>query len=277
VSLREARVRNARKGPVAPILPRYCGDDGSRHPRGDADLPQYRRAQKRVSLIRCLLLACLVFSSGAAWAANPVSLDLAMKLLPAPQPPHVIDDTLILSFRPEGQTRFVGVRFASEGWAILHPCEVNENGVFVLDWPIPEGLREIRYRVVVDGQGMADPLNADFDTDVNGTQFSVFTLEGDPVRPVVNPKKQSDGTLTFVYRGAPGKRVAIVGDFNNWDPFMDSLSEDAPGSYSVTIRVPPGRHWYYFLTDGRRVLDIYNTASALDPDGAPVNTFTNPS
>ncbi len=233
--------------------------------------------QKRVSLVRCLLLACLLLPAGSAWAANPFALDLAMKLLPAPEPPHVVQDELILSFRPEPAARFIGVRFAAESWGILHPCEVNENGVFVLDWPIPEGLREIRYRVVVDGQWMIDPLNARIDTDVTGTRFSVFTLDSDPVRPVVNPKQERDGTVTFVYRGDPGKRVAIVGDFNNWDPFMDYLTEGQPGSYSVTIRVPPGRHWYYFLTDGRRVLDMFNAASAVDPEGATVSTFTFPS
>jgi hypothetical protein len=197
-----------------------------------------------------------------------------MKLLPAPQPPHLVEDTLILSFKPAVPTRFVGVRFASESWAVLHPCAVNENGVFVLDYPVPEGVREIRYRVVVDGQLMADPLNPDVDTDVSGTQLSVFTLDSEPPRPVINPRLERDGSVTFVYQGTAGRRVSIVGDFNNWDPFMDYLSEGQPGSYSVTLRMPPGVHWYYFVSDGRRILDRFNAASAVDPDGAAVNTFT---
>ena len=230
--------------------------------------------RKRFSLVRCLLLACLLATAGGAWAANPVSLDVAMKLLPAALPPHMVEDTLILSFQPAAPARFVGVRFASESWTVLHPCAVNENGVFVLDYPVPEGLREIRYRVVVDGQWMADPLNPDIDTDAAGTQVSVFTLDKEPARPVVNPRVERDGSITFVYQGTAGHRVSLVGDFNNWDPFMDYLSEGQPGSYSVTLRMPPGVHWYYFVSDGRRILDRFNAASAVDPDGSAVSTFT---
>ena len=43
-----------------------------------------------------------------------------------------------------------------------------------------------------------------------------------------------------MFRGKPGRRVSLVGDFNNWDPFMDPLDETSPGSYSVTLRVPAG-------------------------------------
>jgi 1,4-alpha-glucan branching enzyme len=189
----------------------------------------------------------------------------------------MVEDALILSFSPAVPARFVGVRFANESWAVLHPCALNENGVFVLDYPVPEGLREIRYRVVVDGQWMADPLNPAVDTDVAGTQVSVFTLDSEPARPVVNPRVERDGSVTFVYQGTAGRRVSIVGDFNNWDPFMDYLSEGQPGSYSVTLRMPAGVHWYYFVSDGRRILDRFNAASATDPDGAAVSTFTLPS
>ena len=235
------------------------------------------REPNRVSLVRCLLLACMLGCAGRAGAASPLSLDVAMKSVYDPQPPRMVEDTLILSFRLGGKARFVGVRFAHESWAVLHPCAVNENGVFVLDYPVTEGLREIRYRIVVDGQWMTDPLNANVATDLTGTEFSVFTLEKEPARPVVNPRVERDGSVTFVFRGKAGRRVAIVGDFNNWDPFMDSLSEGEPGAYSVNLRVPPGRHWYYFVSDGRRILDMFNAANAMDPDGGTVSTFTIPS
>ena len=225
---------------------------------------------KRIGLIRCLLL--MAMSVAASWAASPVSLDIAVKSIGAPQPPHVVGDVLILSFRPDQPTRFVGVRFAHESWSVLHPCARNDKGVFVLDYEIPEGVRELRYRIVEDGLWTTDPSNPDTDVDPSGVAFSVYTLTSEPVRTVINPKA-TDGGLTFVFNGPPGKRVALVGDFNNWDPFMDLLAETAPGTYTISLRVPPGGHWYYFLSEGRRILDRHNAQTGVTPDGVTVSYF----
>jgi hypothetical protein len=230
-----------------------------------------------MSLVRCLLLACMLAGDGGAWAADPTALDVAMKSLHAAVPPRVVQDELVLSVQPARPAHFVGVRFAHESWAILHSYERNEYGVYVFDYPIPEGLREIRYRIVVDGAMMSDPTNPVTGEDATGSILSVFTLEKDPVRPILNPRQERDGSVTFVFRGSAGRRVAIVGDFNDWDPYMDFLAETSPGSYSITLRVPPGTHWYYFSSDGRRILDMFNAASAVAPGGATVSIFTLPS
>jgi len=231
---------------------------------------------RRIGLIRCLLLTALAMSAVEAHAANPLDLDIALKSLRDSQPPRMLQDELVLSLKPPQPARFVGVRFANESWRILHPYERNDNGVFVLDYPVPEGVREIRYRVEVDGLWMADPSNPNTDVDATGVAFSVFTLDQDPPRTIINPRPQSDGEVTFVFRGTPGKRVALVGDFNNWDPFMDLLDEAAPGSYAITLRVPAGEHWYHFFTEGRRVLDPFNSQRGANPDGVTESYFTSP-
>jgi hypothetical protein len=212
-------------------------------------------------------------SAAAAHAASPISLDIAVKSIGMAQPPRLVGDVLILSFKPDQPVRFVGVRFAHESWKVLHPCALNQKGVFVLDYALPEGVREVRYRVVEDGLWTIDPSNPDTDVDASGVAFSVFTLETEPVRPIINPKPDTGGGLTFLFNGNPGHRVALVGDFNNWDPFMDLLDESAQGTYSITLRVPPGEHWYYFFSDGRRILDRHNAQTGVTPDGDTVSYF----
>jgi 1,4-alpha-glucan branching enzyme len=235
--------------------------------------PDGRPRPKRVTLVRCLLLSCMLASAGTGFAASPVALDIAVQSISASQPPLMVNDVLVLSFKPDAPARFVGVRFAHEAWKVLHPYARNEKGVFVLDYPVPEGQREIRYRIVVDGLWMADPSNPQVDTDAVGNEFSVFVLDKEPVRPIINPKQESDGEITFAFSGAPGRRVALVGDFNNWDPFMNPLEESAPGTYTITLRVPSGAHWYYFYCDGQRILDRYNPETGVDPDGKTVSYF----
>jgi 1,4-alpha-glucan branching enzyme len=218
----------------------------------------------------------MFLSAGAVFGVNPQTLDIAVRSLAAAQAPRMVEDVLLLTLKPGTRTRFVGVRFAHESWKVLHPYAVNENGVFVLDYPVPEGVREIRYKIVVDGLWMADPTNPAIETDAVGNEVSVFTLEKEPLRLVLNPRREPDGGITFVFRGAPAKRVSIAGDFNFWDPFVDTLVETSPGMYRTTLRVPTGAHWYFFFMDGRRILDMYNPETGVDPDGNTVSYFSSP-
>jgi 1,4-alpha-glucan branching enzyme len=215
----------------------------------------------------------MLASAAHAFAASAVSVDIAVKSLSTAQPPHMVNDVLVLSYAASPPPRFVGVRFAHESWKVLHAYTMNENKVYALDYVVPEGVSEIRYRIEVDGLWMPDPANPNTATDVLGTRFSVYTLEKESVRPTVNPRVQGDGLLTFVFRGAANRRVSLEGDFNNWDPFMTSLEETTPGTYRVTLRVPRGPHWYIFFTDGRRVLDRFNPETGVDPEGNAVSYF----
>ena len=234
--------------------------------------------QRRISLVRLLLLSSvlgLAALAGPVFGLSPQGLDVEIKGIAAPTAPYVIpgSDVLILSFRQEAPARSVVARFSHEGYARVHEFAKNEYGVFVLDYPVPEGRREFRYRIAVDGLWMSDPENPRVETDALGTEFSLFTLEREPPRTIVNPRREADGRLTFTFRGSPSRRVSIAGDWNGWDPFVDYLAESDPGVYRISLRMRPGRHYYYFVTDGRRVLDAYNPATGTDPDGAPVSSF----
>jgi hypothetical protein len=243
----------------------------STHPAyGSGQCPR----RKPVTIVRCAFWVCLLLSGGRIFGATAQTLDIAVKTLTAAQAPRMVGDVLLLTLKPGVPTRSVGVRFAHESWKVLHPYAVNDSGVFVMDYPVPEGVREIRYKIVVDGLWMADPTNPRVDTDAAGNEFSVFTLEKEPVRPILNPRRQTDGAVTFTFRGAPGKRVSIAGDFNHWDPFVDTLAETAPGTYLITLRVPKGDHWYFFFSDGRRILDMFNPETGIDPDGNAVSYFS---
>ncbi len=252
----------------------------SRRTRNESTTQPLFRAQRLgvngAFLVRCATFACMFLCAGSAFAVNLQTLDIAVRSLSAAQAPRMVEDVLLLTFKPGTRTRFVGVRFAHESWKVLHPYAVNENGVFVLDYPVPEGLREIRYKIVVDGLWMADPTNPTIEMDAVGNEVSVFTLEKEPVRLILNPRREADGGITFVFRGAPGRRVSIAGDFNFWDPFIDTLAEPAPGMYRITLRVPAGEHWYYFFMDGRRLLDRLNPETGVDPDGNTVSYFSSP-
>jgi len=255
-------------------------------PRGDAPAPALDPAVsaalvplRKVSLLRLLLLACaagIVLLAPPLFAVSPQGLDVLIKGIAAPAAPRMVDDILILSYRQDRPARSVAARFAHEDYRILHPFARNEFGVFVLDYPVPAGRRDIRYRIGVDGLWMSDPSNPMVQTDELGIEFSLVTLDREPPRSIANPRFDPGGVITFLFRGTPSRRVSIAGDWNGWDPFVEYLAEEEPGMYRISLRMLPGRHWYYFIFEGRRVLDVSNPATGSDPDGGLVSSFSAP-
>lgn len=66
----------------------------------------------------------------------------------------------------------------------------------------------------------------------------------------------------FVFQSRTAHHVALVADFNDWNPRATPLERaEGSGLWSVTIPVAPGRHSYAFMVD--------DTLFALDPH-APV-------
>jgi hypothetical protein len=235
---------------------------------------------RRLSLARRLALILLVASAAGASATSPTVLDMAIRTIRTMQAPHLVGDSLILTYhRLLEPVRFVGARFQHERWAVLHVYSVNEYGVFVLDYPLPRNAGQVGYRfvykIVVDGLLMPDPSNPVKEIDDRGVEVSVYEVESEVERSVVNPEVEA-GRATFVYRGEPGSRVSLVGDFNAWDPFAELMSEIRPGEFTATIEVRPGRHYYAYFAEGRKVLDEANSETSVDPDGRRVSSFTVP-
>ncbi len=71
-------------------------------------------------------------------------------------------------------------------------------------------------------------------------------------------------------------RVAVVGDFNDWDPAATPLRPSGDGgTWVVELRLKPGRYHYTFLIDGRRWASDPSEPRAPESDfGAPVSVLT---
>lgn len=73
--------------------------------------------------------------------------------------------------------------------------------------------------------------------------------------------------VQFVFVDAGAATVAVVGDFNDWDPGASPLSRAQPGSlWVVTIPLVPGRHRYAFVVDGRRWMPDPGAPRAVGDD-----------
>ena len=65
-----------------------------------------------------------------------------------------------------------------------------------------------------------------------------------------------------------GRHVAVAGDFNNWSPTRHVMLPDhASGVLEVLIHVPPGRHRYRLVVDGRWENDTFNDQRVTGAQG----------
>ncbi len=227
--------------------------------------------KRRIAAAVCLSVLAL----SPAHALNSLLTDIRVTGLREGAAPQFLGRTILFSYSPQGgePVRLVGARFSHEDYRVFHPYLRNQNGVFVLLLDAPQGYAELQYRIAVDGLWMPDPYNPESRTDRTGTVFSVVRIDSLPAPPIKNPRLEPDGAVTLRLRTVPGSAVSLAGDFNHWDPYWDPLQESSPGLFAITLRLPPGRHYYVFIVDGRRVVDPFNTETAYDPNDMLVSTF----
>ena len=101
---------------------------------------------------------------------------------------------------------------------------------------------------------------------------------GQPVRTTALEQAEgpTDARPVRLRLAAPASsRVAVVGDFNNWDPAATPLRRAGGGTWIVELRLKPGRYHYTFLIDGRRWARDPSEPPAIESDfGAPVSVLT---
>ena len=232
----------------------------------------YGLHKKIQAIFLILLLLPAVFASAEHVT---VQLHFAITEAVAASPPEVIDDHLVLTYKGSRHYRFVGAAFKHEDFKIIHPFYVNSNGVYILTYPLEEGMTNLDYRLVVDGLWMTDPENAQIMTDTSGITLSSFMIpekESPPESP-----HNDNRTITFRYLGGRGQKVYVYGDFNNWDPYMYRMNEEpGTGTYSCKLRLSPGSYRYKYIVDGTTLPDPLNDDRTLDIFGDTASVFTVP-
>ena len=226
--------------------------------------------------IRLASTALMLLAVSSVFALDSHLTEVRIKSIEQAGAPRYFDRQVLLSYQSAKPVRLVGARFAHEDYRIFHTYFRNEHEVFLLLLDVPDGVEELRYRMVVDGLWISDPHNPQQREDAFGRAFSVFSLEDRPARAPVSPEIHREGNVSFFFQSLPGRAVSVAGDFNNWDPFWHRMQEIQPGEYRLTVRMPAGRHYYYYVVNGRRVLDPINQDTARDYEGFQVSTFVLP-
>lgn len=87
------------------------------------------------------------------------------------------------------------------------------------------------------------------------------------VRSLFGCRQTRSGTL-FVQPLTTGRSIAIAGDFNGWSMTSHVMKSNASlGVHELCVVLPPGRHLYRIVIDGRWSADPFNDHSEPNPFG----------
>jgi hypothetical protein len=248
-------------------------------------------------VILILLVIFAVFTPVTAKAAEWETPELVERLLSlsGPSAPIILGNFII--FTADSSLRRVGIAFAHEDFSNVHwfrqlvvpadprytpippgqnlPARFRDSGLQFYAFRIPEHLKELEYRLVINGLWTVDPNNDYQRRDpVSGLFLSILNLPQRQTRP--NPLNGLPEGLRFTYRAPPGEIVTVAGNFNSWDPFMYELREGPAGVYNLTIPLPPGTYQYVFFHRGQRHTDPYNPRRIYARDGSAASEITVP-
>jgi hypothetical protein len=77
-------------------------------------------------------------------------------------------------------------------------------------------------------------------------------------------------TVRFVFVAPYASRVALVGDFNKWNPNVMPMRRSADGrAWMIDVPLAPGRHVYSFVVDGDLAPDPAAPRAGDDDFGVP--------
>jgi hypothetical protein len=212
-----------------------------------------------------------------------------LRTISKPGKPEIFQDGVL--FTASSSHRRVGISFAHEGYARVYwfrqlmiprdPAEFYANGkrlkniepnvdsgiLFHIE-TIPANLKNLDYRLIIDGLWTTDPINPISVTGPSGITESRITL---PEKPKPFLDETPPGTYRFIYRSDPGELITVGGSFNNWDPFMYELREISPGFYTLILPLPPGNFQYLFFQRGEHVPDPENPKRLYNREGRAIS------
>jgi len=215
--------------------------------------------------------------------------------LPGPGAPFIYDNYLI--FTAPSNLRRIGVAFAHENFSSIYwyrqllipqdplgapilPGEktvrpFKDSGIQFHVYRIPENIKELEYRLVINGLWTIDPENTNVRRDpVSGLSMSVISAPSRVQRH--DPLKGLPKGLDFIFNAPPGETITIAGDFNGWDPFMYELKESPRGVYNISLPLTTGTYQYVFFYRGRRYTDPGNPVRVYAKDGSAASVIVVP-
>ncbi len=200
-------------------------------------------------------------------------------------------------YRASGQMLLRGILFTYEGyraqkvfiagdfsnWKLI-PMRRNQRGVYYHVLPVREieagnRLKDYSYKFLVDGIWNHDPSHPNTRDDGLGGYVSRFHLEKEDVprqisvRILKEVRTGADRLVEFAIYLPNIENLALVGNFNAWNPEHDLPVKGPDGIFRLRLRLKPGEYVYKYVADGRWMVDPFNPDTRFDPQIGELCSF----
>ncbi len=127
-------------------------------------------------------------------------------------------------------------------------------------------ISKLSYKFRIDGIFDYDSNNPHREEDGKGSFYSIYQIEREDFEKnityrIIDREIDDDidfKTVEFRIYSPNSNTIAIVGDFNQWNPEHDYLVKSDDGIFRLRKRLKPGDYLYYYIIDGKPSLDIFN-------------------
>lgn len=225
------------------------------------------------------LLCILIAAHTAGQEIDPYTYGDLVETIARADAPLITGKYII--FTAAGSARHAGIAFEHENFQSIHAFQRlyrsdeeadSKRSILFYIMQIPEEMRELRYRLVINGLWSTDPLNPEEIFDYSaGMSLSILKI---PYQKEYKTAVENNGRTRFVYQGESGKRIYLAGTFNNWDPFMYTLEEVMPGRYELYLPLPNGVWYYAYFKDGKQIPDTTNRQHVYMTDGRTASVIS---
>lgn len=228
-------------------------------------------------ILSIIALTIIVIIPAFSLGGYSLAIHIEVSELRESKSPMFIDNKILFTYsNGKDYTRRVAIAFEADNYKNIYPLKKNEYNVFFITRDIPKTTNYINYRLIVDGVWTNDPVNVNSFLSPERFKVSKIVIPYIFRKQISSPLIDNNRNVKFIYKSETNKNVYLSGDFNNWDPFMFRMKEDSknPGTYSISMRMSPGNHYYKFVTDGISIQDPNNPQKAYDSRGNAVSILT---
>ncbi len=186
-----------------------------------------------------------------------VDIDLIKKA----GPPRFLDKGVLFTL-DENYGYSIYLRTDIDDWKQNHYFKKNLYGVWKLILPYDYSKNKFCYKLNVDGFWENDPNNDKYTEDKYGASLSVLKIPEEVYyiqnNPVVEISDSHIKKVKFKYYNPAAKDVNFITSQDNWSQFTNSMTLNDDGYWEISINFKKGIWYYYFLVDGKKVVDIEN-------------------
>lgn len=157
-------------------------------------------------------------------------------------------------------------------WRCL-PMTKNKYGIFHILVPADyknrndEPVISYNYKFRIDNLFDYDIENTNRFSDGAGSYYSEYLLENIDFEKQVSARVITEElsedldfiTVEFQIYKPNASVIALVGNFNQWNPEHDYLQKDRNGVFKLRKKLPPGEYLYNYIVDGEKILDTFNS------------------